>query len=149
MPPVMLSPHFTLQEMTASQTASRMGIDNTPDAETVQCLRELANVLERVRSLLGDLPVLISSGYRCPELNEEVGGSDTSAHMSGYAADFTVPGFGDPRDVCLAIEPHMYTLGVDQLIYEYEGWVHLGLCAGVPRNQALTIDNSGTQVGIV
>jgi zinc D-Ala-D-Ala carboxypeptidase len=143
----MLSPHFSLQEMIASQTASRMGIDNTPGADDVRNLRELAGVLERVRSLLGDVPVLISSGYRCEELNEEVGGAINSAHIYGYAADFTVPAYGDPLDVCREIEPHIRTLKIDQLIYEYDGWVHLGLCVGVPRNQALTINNSGTVEG--
>lgn len=144
---VMLSEHFSLQEMTFSQTASRLGINNMPDEEAIYNLTRLANVLEKVRSLLGDEPVLISSGYRSPELNEEVGGSPSSAHMFGLAADFTCPAFGDPLEVCKAIEPEMYAFGIDQLIYEYTDWVHLGLCAGVPRNQALTMNDSGTQEG--
>ena len=150
MPTVMLSPHFTLQEFTYSETASRMGLDNTPTLEAYINLQRLADTMERVRSICGDNAVTITSGYRAPEVNTACGGSSNSAHMYGLAADFIIPGFGDPYDVCKAIEIYLEPLAVDQLIWEYGDWVHLGLCAypTEPRCQCLTINNSGTTEGI-
>lgn len=147
MPTTMLTPHFTLDEFTCSQTAARMGIPNIPAGQEMDNLKRTAEVMERVRAILGAKPVLISSGYRCPEVNAACGGSSTSAHMSGLAVDFTVPGYGSPLDVCHALQPHMADLGIDQLIHEYGGWVHLGLSPDPPRCQCLTIDNGGTRHG--
>jgi zinc D-Ala-D-Ala carboxypeptidase len=145
-----LTEHFTLEEMTASQTASRMGINNVPPegSQERKNLQRTAELMEKVRIVLGEKPVLISSGYRCPQVNAACGGSSTSAHMSGLAVDFTCPGFGTPRDICHALQPLMKDLGIDQLIYEYESWVHLGLSASDPRYMAMTIDNGGTRTGI-
>src|SRR5262245_23473454 len=148
MPTVMLSPHFSLAEFTASQTAAREGIPNQPDAAALENLKKTAAVMEKVRTILGDKPILISSGYRGPQLNAAVGGSTSSAHMVGYAADWTCPAAGDPLDICRVLVPHLVELGVDQLIWEYDSWVHLGLSAGPPRHQVLTIDNSGTRSGL-
>ena len=111
-----LSEHFTLEEMTFSQTASREGIDNTPDKEALNYLHDLAAALEQVRTLLGNQSILISSGYRCPELNAAVGGSTTSAHMVGMAADLTSPPL-TPLEICRMIEASPLTF--DQLIYEF------------------------------
>lgn len=147
--PVILTPHFTLDELTFSQTAARMGISNLPTGEAYDNVVRLAETLEVVRTILGNKPILISSGYRSPEVNAAVGGAPQSAHMSGLAADFTCPGFGTPKDICYVLEPAMHELAVDQLIYEFNSWVHLGLSAGVPRHMALTINRSGTQMGIV
>lgn len=81
-----LSPNFTLEEMTHSQTAERKGIDNTPPPDVVEHLRKLCvEILEPARVALG--PLRISSGYRSARLNAAVGGSSTSAHCLGYAAD--------------------------------------------------------------
>jgi hypothetical protein len=145
----LLTPNFTLEEFTLSQTAARKGLPNVPSPhgqEHANLIR-LAKVMETVRALLDDNPVLISSGYRSPKVNAAVGGSKTSAHMSGLAVDFTAPGFGTPRDICKALEPHMRELGVDQLIHEYDTWVHLGLSADAPRHMAMTIDTKGTRNG--
>ncbi len=142
-----LTEHFTLDEFTASQTAARMGIPNVPAGDELANVQRTAEVMERVRTLLGNRPILISSGYRCPEVNRAVGGSSTSAHMSGLAVDFTCPGFGSPREICNALSPHMADLGLDQLIYEFDSWVHLGLSTGAPRMMALTIDSAGTRTG--
>jgi hypothetical protein len=151
MPTIMLSPHFTLDEFTASQTAAREGIPNTPDAAALANLKKTAETMEKVRTLCGNKPVIISSGYRGPQLNAAVGGASSSAHCYGLAADFTIPGFGDPHAICKAIEPHLKEWNIDQLIYEYASWVHLGLAippSTVARNQTLTINNSGTTYGI-
>lgn len=147
MPTAMLSEHFSYAEMIYSQTAARMGLDNEPNAESYAHLELLADIMEKVRSICGDNPVTITSGYRSPEVNKACGGSSTSAHMSGLAADFIIPGCGDPLTVCELIEPHMKKLQIDQLIWEYGDWVHLGLCIGVPRCQCLTINSNGTTQG--
>jgi hypothetical protein len=149
MPSVQLTDHFTLGEFVYSQTASREGIDNTPDEKAMIGINRMAETMEKVREILGANPVMISSGYRCPELNQAIGGSSTSAHMTGLAADFTCPAFGDPYDVCIALKPHMHELQIDQLIWEYADWVHIGMVpeGEIPREQTLTIDNSGTRYG--
>jgi len=147
-----LSPNFTLAELTHSDTATAKGIDNTPGATEVANLGALAAVLEQVRAICLDYPVLISSGYRCPELNAEVGGASNSAHLYGLACDFTIPEFGEPTSICKTLEPHLGGLGVDQLIDESGGgarWVHLGLASpgAAPRCQCLTINANGTTTG--
>jgi zinc D-Ala-D-Ala carboxypeptidase len=149
MPTTMLSEHFSLQEMIYSQTASRMGLDNTPTPEAHEHLYELAAVMETVRTLCGSNPVNITSGYRAPAVNTACGGSSTSAHMSGLAADFIIPAFGTPHEICLRLEPYLAELGVDQLIWEYQDWVHLAIAipAGEARCECLTIDSAGTRTG--
>lgn len=144
-----LTPHFSLSEFTDSQTAARKGLHNVPPANSTERanLQRMAETMEEVRTILGDKPILVSSGYRSPAVNAAVGGSKSSAHMSGLACDFSCPGFGTPLQICKALEPHMRKLGVDQLIHEYSTWVHLGLSAGAPRHMAMTIDNKGTRTG--
>ena len=83
----MLSAHFSLEELTASEVAARAGIDNTPSAEVVRNLARLAEGLELVRVALGNKPVHVTSGYRSARLNQMVGGSKNSMHIQGLAAD--------------------------------------------------------------
>lgn len=142
-----LTEHFALEEFIVSQIASRRGIANTPDAPALENLRKTAAVMEKVRSMLGNKPIIISSGFRSPALNVAVGGSTSSAHMYGLAVDFVCPGFGPPLEICKFLQPHMELLGIDQLIHEFSSWVHLGLAADRPRHQALTIDVNGTRPG--
>ena len=148
-----LTPHFTLDEMTYSDTANELGLANDPDADAFEELTATCELLEKVRAACGGHPVIVSSGYRCPAVNAAVGGASNSAHTWGGAADFTVPAFGSVLDVCHAIEPHLGAWGVDQLIDESGGgasWVHIGRApAGYePRCQCLTINPSGTTTGI-
>jgi hypothetical protein len=135
----MLTEHFSLDELTASQTAARDGINNTPDAACLRNLRTLAATLERLRSALGDNPVSISSGYRSPQLNAAIGGSTTSAHMLGLAADFIVPRFGSVLQTARAVADS--GIDYDQVILEYNRWVHVGLAAPgkTPRRELLSI----------
>lgn len=144
-----LTPHFTLEEFTTSETAARKGIHNVPHTNSAEYrnLVRTAEVMELVRTRLDDKPILISSGYRSPQVNAAVGGSKNSAHMSGLAVDFICPGFGTVKQICKKLEPVMREFGIDQLIYEYDTWVHLGLTNGTPRHMALTIDNKGTRTG--
>lgn len=148
-----ISPHFKLSEFTYSDTANAQGIDNTPgEAETVN-LSRVAETLEAVRTLLGSLPITITSGYRCPDLNAAVGGASSSAHLYGLAADFVCPDYGDPTKICNALLSEVHDLQIDQLINESNSaggkWVHIGLSEGAPRGECLTIGAGGTQVGIV
>lgn len=124
-----LSEHFNLNEFTISQTATRKGIDNTPPEPVIERLRMLAATLERVRGLLGNSPIRISSGYRSKELNRAIGSSDSSAHVLGYAVDFTCPIFGTPKEV--ANEIAKSSIKFDQIIYEGT-WIHLSVD---PRNR--------------
>ena len=132
-----LSPHFSLAELTASQAAERAGIANTPDAVSLENLRRLALTLEGVRGCLGGVAMLVSSGYRSPAVNNLVGGSLTSAHKDGRAADFIAPRCGTPLEICQRIV-HC-DIVFDQLIYEGT-WVHFGIAVAgaVPRRQVLT-----------
>jgi zinc D-Ala-D-Ala carboxypeptidase len=122
----LLTPHFTLEELCASEFAARNGIDNAPPPQVVANLTRLAKMLEKVRELLKK-PILISSGYRSPQLNARIGGSTKSAHMDGRAADFICPAFGTPYVVAKRIAAAR--LGFDQMIHEYGRWVHIA----VPR----------------
>jgi zinc D-Ala-D-Ala carboxypeptidase len=137
--PKMLTDHFSLDELVASQTAAREGIDNTPDAAALRNLRTLAQVLEQLRSSLGDNAVAVSSGYRSKALNSAIGGSSSSAHMLGSAVDFIVPRFGTVLQTAKAVAAS--GINFDQVIYEYGRWVHLGLAqpGKTPRRQLLSI----------
>jgi hypothetical protein len=146
---VMLSEHFSYAEMIYSQTAARAGVRNTPTEEAHVNLQHLAGVMEKVRSLCGANPVTITSGYRSVEVNALVGGSATSAHMSGLAGDFIISGGGTALEVCPTLEPHLAALGVDQLIHEYGDWVHLAIAVKLEDAacECLTITTAGTTTG--
>lgn len=135
-----LSPHFTLREMTFSQTAMRLGIPNVPGPVMVNRLRSLCkNILEPVRKEFG--PFSPTSGYRGSDLNEILGGSKNSQHMMGEAADFK------PFGACtlMVAEWIERELDFDQLILEYfdpklpdSGWVHCSYTARDRRDESLT-----------
>jgi hypothetical protein len=135
--PTPLSPNFDLDKMVVSQTASRLGIDNTPSPEIISDLSVLClTLLEPARALLG-VPFHINSGYRCPALNQAVGGARTSAHLDGRAADCVPEGL----DLEAAFDTlRKSDLPYDQIIFECREWIHLGMAKdGVaPRRQALT-----------
>jgi len=143
-----LTPNFTLEELVASDTAARLGIDNTPTSQVLAELKHTAALLEQIRTLLGGLPVRVSSGYRCLALNRALRSADSSAHVLGQAADFVVPGFGSPLAVCRALAQHQATLQFDQLIHEFGSWVHIGRRTQSPRGDLLTINSSGTYSGL-
>lgn len=136
-----LSSNFTLDEATNSQTASRLGIDNDIPLELLQNAKLAAYGMEQVRSLLGGKPILVSSWYRCPALNEAVGSKPSSAHLTAMAIDFTCPTYGTVDDVVRAI------IGSDikyqQVIREFGRWVHIAFNGA--QKQALIIDKEGTR----
>lgn len=143
-----LSKNFTLSELLISQTAARHGIDNYPTvAHQANLQRLVSGLLQPVRDLLA-VPILVSSGYRSETLNRKIGGSRTSAHSIGFAADFTAPSYGDPYQIVTALVHLLPKHGInfDQLILEFydpkkgQGWIHIGLYnrAMQQRNQVLT-----------
>jgi zinc D-Ala-D-Ala carboxypeptidase len=87
-----MTPHFTLEELTASETAERNNWDNTPNDQELANLVRLAEFLEQVKEVLAGKPIIISSGLRTKKVNDAVGSKDTSQHRIGCAADFRVPG---------------------------------------------------------
>lgn len=136
-----LSPHFSLAEMSYSPTAIRKGIPNKPGPDAVKALTLLCEkVLEPVRAHFGK-PVRITSGYRSPRVNVAVGGSATSQHCLGEAADFTVEGESNLA-VCQWL---LQNLTYDQLIAEFgeSGWIHCSYSAHRLRNQELTAKKIG------
>jgi hypothetical protein len=134
------SPHFTLAEL----TVTRHG-DNTPPASVVDRLQTVtAPAMERVRSLLGDRPIIVTSGYRSPAVNAAVGGVATSAHLAGYAVDFLCPTFGTPLEICQTISRS--SLDFDQLIQE-ETWVHFSVDPRL-RREVLTKNGAGFAAGL-
>jgi len=140
------SPHFSLDELTFSETAARKGIDNTPSDDVLDNLYKTAMEMENVRELLGNNPILISSGYRSLSVNELLGSKPTSAHIRGLAVDFTCPKFGDPHDIVDAIfgSDILY----DQIILEFDLWCHLAFPADgeSARKKALIINKKGTMI---
>ncbi len=133
---MIMTKNFSLAELTATNT----GLKNFPNADQVARLKRLAEVLEKVRTACGNRPVIISSGFRSYEVNRAVGGSKTSAHMRGDAADFRVSGLSI-AEACKIIRES--GIGYDQLIEEYHNgseWIHLGLSEN-PRQQNLLFKN--------
>ena len=146
--PVRLSKHFTLAEMTKSQTALRRGIKNTPSEGHTSCLRAVCeNILEPVREHYG-VPIAPSSGYRSPALCEAIGSSKNSQHAKGQAVDFEVPGVANVELARWLID----NVEFDQLILEYydpndpaAGWVHCSYNPIHNRRQALVYDGKSYQ----
>ena len=137
-----LSEHFSLEEFTKSQSASRLRIDNTAPEDVIKNLTNLCiHVLEKIRLNYGK-PVIINSGYRSPALNKVIGGAKNSQHMSGQAADIEIPGI-DNRFLFNWIKDN---LQFDQLILEFHrdgvpdsGWVHISWNSNRNRRQILEI----------
>lgn len=117
-----LSPHFTLAELTISQEATRSGLSNTPNALQTEALALLCtNILEPLRARVRK-PIIVSSGFRSVSVNRRIGGSSTSQHTKGQAADFTIPGMTVSEVVSLILK---MGFPVDQLINEGNAWVHV------------------------
>lgn len=131
--------HYT--EFFYSSTAERLGIDNKTDNFAIlRNLRYTALQIQKVRDLL-EHPIIITSGYRCEELNETVGGSSGSYHLIGQAVDFICPKFGTPNEIIKAIQES--NIIVDQCIAEYTydaDWVHISFLKQ-PRNSFLIYQN--------
>jgi hypothetical protein len=138
---VNLTANFSLHELTKSETALRLDLDNTPDDEATENLRMLCEmVLQPVRDHYGK-GVKVNSAYRSPESNAAVGGSKTSDHCKGMAADIEIPGVAN-ADLAQWI---MDNLDYTQLILEFytpgipdSGWVHVSYDPANLKKQELT-----------
>ena len=136
-----LSPNFSLAEMIKSDTALRLDMENEPDDDHIDNLTALCeNVLQKVRDHFGK-GVKVNSGFRHPDVNAKVGGSKTSDHCKGMAADIEIPGVANAdlaewivencefRQVIL----EFYTPGVPD-----SGWVHVSYNPDDNKKQVLT-----------
>lgn len=129
-----LSKHFLLDEMISSNTAIRKGINNNPSEEVIFNLKLLCeNVLEPIRNLLNK-PININSGYRSFELNNLIGGSKTSQHIEGKAADIKVKDISTEDLFQIIIKSE---IEYDQIIQEFDRWVHISYNKGKNRKQKL------------
>jgi hypothetical protein len=140
-----LSEHFTLEELTASETAARNGWDKTPNATELANLVRLSAFLEEVKTVLGGKPVMINSAFRSKLVNDAVGSKDSSQHRIGCAADIRVPNM-TPDEVVKAVIAS--GIQYDQVIREFDRWTHISISNNPedkPRQQALIIDKMGTR----
>lgn len=129
--------YFTIQELTRSDTAEEHGIDNTPTKEAKENLVALVdNVLDPLREMYGK-PIIVNSGYRCPQLNAAVGGAKNSQHMRGEAADITA---GSKEENKKLFELIRERLPFDQLLNESDySWVHVSYVSP-ERNRKQTLN---------
>ena len=134
--------YFTVAEFVRSETADRRGIDNKLPKELLPNVQALiTNVLDPLREAWGK-PITVTSGYRCEALNKAVGGSATSDHMKGCAADITAGSRKENKRLFYLIQE--LGLPFDQLIWEKgnsEGpdWVHVSYREGNNRKQVLLL----------
>ena len=132
--------YFTFDELIHSDTADRLEIENTPTSEAISNLNDLVtNVLDRLRSEWGR-PIIVTSGYRCKELNAAVGGAHYSQHLKGQAADIVSDDFEAFRGFV-----HRWCKGneFDQCIFEHGGdreWIHISYIEGRNRRQVLDLN---------
>ena len=136
-----LTEHFTWLEVARSQTATRLGIDNSLPDSLRQNVKRAAEGMERIRGILG-WPITVDSWYRCPELNRRLNGAMSSEHLQGWAVDFVCLKFGSPKEICLQLLKH--DLAFNQLIYEGT-WVHVSFAPAL-RRQVLTAQFGGGKV---
>lgn len=129
--------HFTIEEMTESSTATAKGIDNTPSKDIEAKLQKLIEaVLDLLREWYGK-PIRVNSGYRCEALNEAIGGSKTSQHCLGEAADITAGSKEENEKLFNYIKDN---LPFDQLINESDfSWIHVSYREGRLRKQVLAL----------
>lgn len=128
--------NFSISELINSDTANKYKINNMPDINSLDCLQELIYFcLQPIRDKIKK-PMVITSGYRCPQVNKLVGGVANSQHTKGQAVDFIIHGL-TPAQIIAKIKT--FNIEFDQLINEYDKWVHISFNKGKNRKQVLTI----------
>ena len=137
----MLSPHFSYEEMTRSAWAEAHNVENTPDELQLAAMINLCWKLgEPLREVFG--PIRINSGFRCPRVNEGVGGVGNSKHLSGEAMDIYIPNRERGKEYFLFIRKNV---DFDQLLFEYNKrggmWIHCSVCLDPKENRHQAIMN--------
>lgn len=128
----MLNVNFKISELIYSKIATQKNISNMPDINSLDCMLDLiVNCLQPIRNLLNK-PMTITSGYRCDKLNRLVNGANNSQHKKGQAVDFVVKGM-TPSEIIEIIRKS--NIEFDQLINEYDRWVHISYLNGKNRKQ--------------
>lgn len=132
-----LSKNFALSEITHSNTAKRLGIENEPTETHLQNMQHLVdNLLQPLRDAIG--PIRVSSGYRNPELNRAIGGSRSSQHCKGEALDLQFWQMGEMNNKVIYDWILQSGLEFDQMINEFDfAWVHISLKKKSNRKQIL------------
>ena len=139
-----MSKYFSLKELIASTEAYKRKIDNTPGEEEKEHLEELMEFMDGIRSAWGSA-IIVTSGYRCPQLNEKVGGAKTSAHLTGYALDI-VPANNQKDKFFLFFKDYLNGKDFDELLLEKGSngriWVHFALKSiqGKQRKKIKTLE---------
>ena len=151
-----MTPHFSLAEFTASDTAARLGIDNSLPDELRDNAEQTLQMMERIRLHI-NAPITITSGYRCEALNRVIGSKPGSDHTLAFAVDFKASRAGTPAEIAKSLALVVDMLGIGQLILEYNdpngkqsGWIHTSIAK--PQkiiNRIITINKNGIFPGIV
>ena len=135
--------YFSVSELCASATTQREGIDNTPTESAYHLLHVLVEkLLDPIREVWGE-PIVVSSGYRCPELNTLVGGAKNSHHLLGCAADIIAGNKADHRRLFNLIQQMQQQgqIRFTQLIAEKDyRWLHISYVPGMLRNQVIDLN---------
>ena len=138
---LMLSPHFSYDEMTRSEWATKHGVKNTPDELQLAALINLCWKLgEPLRETFG--PIRVTSGFRSERVNAGVGGVGNSKHLTGEAMDIHLPSEELGKEYFLFIRKN---IDFDQLLFEHNGrggmWIHCSVCLDPKRNRHIAIMN--------
>ena len=144
--------HFTFDELIHSDTADRLGIDNSPTSGAIQCIDGLVtNVLDNLRDGWGR-PIIVTSGYRCKELNAAVGGTHNSQHLKGQAADIVSDDFEAFRrfvrrwckdnefDQCIFEHKSRREVDGRNVVSSDSEWIHISYVEGRNRRQMLDLN---------
>lgn len=152
-----MTPNFHLSEFVRSNHAARMGVSNALPAALMPAALQTLAMMQRIRDRLcvlagRDIPVTITSGYRCESVNAAVGSRSTSDHLRAAACDWRAPAFGSPTEICIALAPLVGELEIGQLINEFpgsNGWVHTSTrTPTLPANRIITITATGVRPGV-
>ena len=139
-----MSRYFTQKELIASTEAYKRKIDNTPGEEEKAHLEELMEFMDGIRSAWGSA-IIVTSGYRCPELNEAIGGAKKSAHQTGYAVD-CVPANNRKKEFFEFCKEYLKDRDFDELLFERNSkgaiWCHIALKSidGKQRRKIKTLE---------
>lgn len=140
-----ISDHFSYAEVIHSTEAARRAVDNSLPDNLIPVVQKTAAMMEKIRIILGNKPISVTSWYRSQTLNHIIGSFPTSQHILGEAVDFICPAFGNPAEIVRAIVANKDIIRYDQVIYEHT-WVHVSKKSdpnSIQREQVLSLLESG------